>query len=117
MTQHVAIHGTSNSQSTLAVITSRHTAIANLCRRAHALRLDLFGSATRADFDLERSDLDFVVVFEDMPPVEYSDAYFTLKEGLEALFARPVDLVVERAVRNPHFKSRLQAERRPVYAA
>lgn len=62
-------------------------------------RLDLFGSAVRADFSAERSDLDFLVSFDELPPVDAYDVYFSLKEGLEGLFSRSVDLVVERAIR------------------
>jgi hypothetical protein len=98
------------------LVTDRQQAIADLCRRAHARRLDLFGSAVRADFDPDHSDLDFVVVFEDLAPVELADAFFTLKEGLEGLFGRPVDLVVERAIRNPYFRARVDRERRAVHA-
>lgn len=89
--------------------------IAKLCKRHHARRLDLFGSAVRTDFEPERSDLDFLVSFDELPPVEAYDAYFSLKEGLEAVLHRPVDLVVERAVRNPHFRARVEAERQPVF--
>jgi uncharacterized protein len=98
-------------------MTDQHDAIAALCRKSHARRLDVFGSAVRQDFDLQRSDLDFIVSFDELPPVEHVDAYFSLKEGLEALFDRPVDLVVERAIRNPHFKQRVEAERQLVYGA
>lgn len=98
-------------------ITDRRDDIAALCRRHHAQRLELFGSATRSDFSPERSDLDFLVSFDELPPVEHYDAFFSLKEGLEAMFSRPVDLVVERTVRNPHLRQRVEAERQPVYAA
>ncbi len=47
---------------------------------------------------------------------DYSNAFFALKEGLEGLFQRPVDLVVERAIRNPFFRRRLEEERQAVYA-
>jgi predicted nucleotidyltransferase len=99
------------------LLADQRDAIALLCRRSRARSLDLFGSAARGAFDSLHSDLDFLVAFEELPPIEYSDAYFTLKEGLERLLARPVDLVVEQAIRNPHFMSRVQAERLPVYAA
>ena len=39
-------------------------ALITLCRRFHVRRLELFGSATRKDFDTQRSDLDFLVDFE-----------------------------------------------------
>lgn len=89
--------------------------IAALCQRHHARRLDLFGSAVRADFSVECSDLDFLVSFDELPPVEAYDAYFSLKEGLEGLFSRSVDLVVERAVRNPHFRARVESERQAIF--
>lgn len=99
------------------LITDRRAAVAALCERTHAKRLDLFGSAVRDDFDDRSSDLDFLVVFEELPPVRYAEAFFELKDGLQQLFSRPVDLVVERAIRNPYFKQRVSAERQPVYGA
>lgn len=96
-------------------ILDRQGDIAALCQRHHARRLDLFGSAVRGDFEPERSDLDFLVSFDELPPVDAYDAYFSLKEGLEAVFHRPVDLVVERAVSNPWFRARVETERQPVF--
>ena len=97
------------------LITDHREAIAGLCRQSSARKLDLFGSALRADFDPERSDLDFLVEFDDVPPTALYESYFSLKEGLEALFRRPVDLVMDRAIRNPHFRERVDAERQRVY--
>ena len=87
-----------------------------LCLRTGARRLDVFGSAVRSDFDPATSDLDFLVEFDDLPPVKYADAYFALKESLEALFGRPVDLITEASLENPYFRERVQAERQPLYA-
>lgn len=90
--------------------------LAALCRRVGARRLDLFGSAARGDFDAATSDLDFVVELDDMPPARYADAYLALKEGLEALFGREVDLLTAAALANPHLRRRIESERRTVYA-
>jgi predicted nucleotidyltransferase len=79
-------------------------------------QLDLFGSAVRDDFDPESSDLDFLVEFDPLPPGRYADAYFALKEGLEALFGRSVDLVTPSSLANPYFRDRIAAERRTLYA-
>ena len=98
-------------------VSEKQVAIAALCRDSGAQRLDLFGSAVRQDFDSLRRDLDFVVVFDEIAPGEYFNAYFSLKQGLESLFERPVDLVVDRAIRNPYFRQRLESERLPVYAS
>lgn len=54
--------------------------------------------------------------FDEVPPAQYADAYFSLKEGLEALFGRPVDLVTDKSLSNPYFRNRIAAERRTIYA-
>ena len=88
-----------------------------LCRRFHVRRLDLFGSAARGDFDPDRSDFDFVVEFDRSVPQHPFDSYFGLKEGLEALLGRKVDLVELNAVRNPYLKASIEQSRENVYAA
>lgn len=88
-----------------------------LCRRCHVKSLDLFGSAATGEFDPVSSDLDFLVELEDLEPAAYAEAYFRLLEGLEDLFGRPVDLVVESAVRNPYFRESFEQTRTPLYAA
>ena len=37
-----------------------------LCRRYHVRRLELFGSAASGEFNPEHSDLDFLVMLEDL---------------------------------------------------
>ena len=102
----------------LALISKNREAIADLCRRAGVRRLDVFGSAARvADFDPERSDLDFVVEFEPLPDGGRFESYFLLKEGLEGLLGRPVDLVTEGTVQNPYLRASIEKGREPLYAA
>jgi len=62
----------------------------------------LFGSAGTDRLDEATSDIDSLVEFDDTP-VSRFDAYFGLKEDLEALLGRPVDLVSTAAVENPYF--------------
>ncbi len=98
-------------------IEEHRSELAELCRRHHVLRLSLFGSATRDDFDPQRSDLDFLVDFESLPPGEHADSYFGLLEGLESLLGRPVDLVVASAIRNPYFRQSIDQTKTLLYAA
>jgi len=98
------------------VLEKNRQQVAELCRRVGARRLDVFGSAARGEFDPESSDLDFLVELDALPPAQYASAYFALKEGLEKIFARPVDLVTEPGLDNPYFRQRVQAERRNLYA-
>ena len=97
------------------VIDAHRDTVAKLCRSSGATRLDAFGSAVRSDFN-SASDLDFFVEFEEIPPAAYAAAYFSLKEGLESLFGRSVDLVTSSALSNPYFRERILAERRNIYA-
>ena len=99
------------------IVANRKAELAALCRRFHVRRLDVFGSAVTETFDPARSDVDFLVEFEREGPISPFEAYFGLKEALEALFARPVDLVVASAVRNPYLRKSIEQSREPVYAA
>ena len=98
-------------------IDDHRAALEKLCRRYHVRSLFLYGSAARDDFDPSRSDVDLLVEFETLPPGGYTDAYFGLRESLEALFDRDVDLVALSAVRNPYMKADIERTRTLVYAA
>jgi predicted nucleotidyltransferase len=99
-------------------ITEEHRArIAALCRRFHVRRLDLVGSATRGDFDRARSDLDFLVEFGPADGLRALDTYFGLKEELETLLGRPVDLIMPAAVANPYVRANMERDRTTLYAA
>lgn len=74
----------------------------------------MFGSAAENDFDPQRSDVDFLVTY--LPGESDIDHFLGLAEGLEALLGRRVDLVIERAIRNPYFRQTVEASRQPVYA-
>ena len=92
-------------------------ALPALCRRFGVRRLDLFGSAVTGRFDPGRSDLDFFVAFDDLAPGVYVEAYFGLRAALKDLFDRPVDLLTEAALENPHLRRRIEAERRSLFSA
>ena len=100
-----------------ALLDQKRNEVGALCRRLGARRLDAFGSVTRDDFDPLHSDLDFLVEFDTVPPAVYAQSYFELKEGLEALFGRPVDLLTPSSLANPYLRSRVIAERQMVYAS
>ena len=71
--------------------------LADICRRHGVTRLEIFGSAARGDFDPARSDADFLVTFQ---PVVRNDigALDDLRESLEELLGRPVDLVERETI-------------------
>ena len=100
-----------------AVLSSQRDKIAGLCRRFHVRRLELFGSAAGDRFDPQTSDLDFLVEFKSIPDGQHADAYFGLLAELESLMARPVDLVMTHAIRNPYFLEAIEPTRTLVHAA
>ena len=104
----------------IAAVEDKRAEVAELCERYGVERLDLFGSAsgTGNGFDPEGSDLDFVVSFERRDPPGLFDRYFGLKEDLEGLFGRTVDLVTEGALlKDPDFAEGISGRRVSLYAA
>lgn len=99
------------------IVESRLTAIAELCRRHHVRKLELFGSAATDSFDNATSDVDFFVEFLPNATHGFSGDFFGLKLDLEELLGREVDLVMTSAVRNPYFLRAVSAVRTQVYAA
>ncbi len=77
-------------------------------RRLGVRRLGLFGSAVRGAAT-EDSDLDFLVELEH----KTFDCYMDVKEKLEALFQRRIDLVLTDALK-PQLRARILRE--TVYA-
>ena len=88
-----------------------------LCRELAVDELRLFGSAASDAFDPASSDVDLVVDFRDHDTPGISDRYFSLAEGLEEIFERPVDLVTTRAIKNPYFRRIVDETSRLIYAA
>lgn len=88
-----------------------------LCHECGVERLALFGSAATGGFRANTSDLDFLVEFRTPLASGYADRYFGLLEGLQSIFKRPVDLVVESAIRNPYFREAVDRDKALLYAA
>jgi uncharacterized protein len=102
----------------ITLVEERRVELAEICRRYGVRRLDLFGSAAATGFDPEVSDLDFVVSFQRRDPPELFNRYFGLKEDLEGLFGRGVDLVMEGTLkRDVRFVEEVARTRVPLYAA
>jgi hypothetical protein len=78
--------------------------------QTRALRLD---RARRVRSATERAD--FLVDFEPLPRGSYADAYFGLRDDLERLLERPVDLVVESAIKNPYFRESVETTQALLY--
>lgn len=101
----------------ISLIEKHRLDITKLCQEYRVNKLELFGSALTERFDPARSDLDFLVEFQDLEEAEYADAYFGLLLALQDLFARPIDLLMESAIRNPYLLDSIRKTRTLLYAA
>ena len=107
----------SGQYAMIPLVAERTAELAELCRRHHVKRLDVFGSAAVGDFNPEHSDIDFLVDFGDAPRKPWYGNHIDFKEDLETLFDRKVDLVDDTAIRNPYFRKSVDETREPIYAA
>ncbi|MDR3455447.1 MAG: nucleotidyltransferase domain-containing protein [Rhodoferax sp.] len=99
------------------VIAQHRSGISAICQRYRISRLEVFGSAARADdFNPISSDVDFLVEFASGAPTGL-DEFFGAKTALEQLLGRGVDLVEPSAVRNPYVLAGINRNREAVYAA
>ena len=98
-------------------VEAKRAELADLCRRFGVRRLELFGSAASSRFRPGQSDLDFLVEFDPDQPGSLADRYFELLWALEALFARPIDLLMPSAITNPYLMKSIAASRELLYAA
>ncbi|MEK6805401.1 MAG: nucleotidyltransferase domain-containing protein [Pseudomonadota bacterium] len=97
------------------LIEQNRETIATLCRQYGVRQLAVFGSILRGDFDPERSDVDLVAEFGPPESGDLVGQYFDLKERLEQVLRRKVDLVELSAVRNNRMRQHIEATRVPVY--
>ncbi|HEY4651601.1 MAG TPA: nucleotidyltransferase domain-containing protein [Pontibacter sp.] len=96
------------------LIEQNTVAISKLCAAHKVERLFVFGSVLTDKFH-EKSDVDFVVKFGEVDPYVYFDNYMELKEGLENLLHRQVDLLEEQTIKNPVLKRAIDRTKKLIY--
>ena len=85
-----------------------------LCKKYKVIKLYVFGSVITEKFTKE-SDIDLLVTFDDIDLQNYADNYFDLKFSLEDLFKRKIDLLEEKAIKNPFFKKSINNSKELIY--
>jgi predicted nucleotidyltransferase len=100
-----------------SIIQEKLKELVDLCKNRGVRRLALFGSAATGSFDRSSSDLDLVVEFNPMSPVEHADNYFGLMEDLQKLFDVPIDLIELGPIRNPFFRQAVVDTEKVLYEA
>jgi uncharacterized protein len=82
----------------------------------HVGKLFVFGSAANDSINPE-SDIDLLVTFKEIRLEDYADNYFDFKFSLEDLFKRDIDLLEEKAIKNPFLIQSINAAKQLVYEA
>ena len=88
--------------------------ITTLCKQYKVRHLFVFGSVLTRKFN-KKSDIDLIVDFEELDVYIYADNYFNLKTALENVFNRKVDLLEEKAIRNPYLKQEIDTTKQLIY--
>lgn len=88
--------------------------IKQLCHAYSVKSLFAFGSVVSDKLKVE-SDIDLIVDIDSKDPIDYSDNYFNLKFQLEDMLKRPVDLLEDKAVKNPFLKKQIDNTKVLIY--
>ncbi len=88
--------------------------IRDLCKKHKVRSLFAFGSVLTDKFRKE-SDIDLIVDFQDIDLYGYAENYFDLKQRLENIFEREVDLLEEKAIKNPFLRLSIDATKICIY--
>lgn len=88
--------------------------IAELCKTHKVKSLYAFGSVLTDKFTNE-SDVDFIVDFQQLNVLDYGDNYYELKFSLENILKRNIDLLEEKAMKNPYFIKTLNQNKKLIY--
>lgn len=95
--------------------------IIDACKKHHVKALYLFGSAARSNDFTEKSDVDFLVEYNYKEETNDNNVFQrvenaeSLKEKLEKIMAREVDLIQEKNIRNKFLKYFINKEKKLIY--
>lgn len=87
----------------------------NLCQQNKVKTLYVFGSVLTDAFN-DNSDIDLIVDIDSNDPFDYADNYFNLKFALQDLFKRPIDLLENKALKNPFIRNNIDRSKYLIYA-
>lgn len=82
------------------LIEQNKKAIQQLCKSHQVDSMYAFGSVLTSDFN-EKSDVDLLVRFKDIELNQYFTNYMSLKERLESIFHKNVELLEDQTLKNP----------------
>ena len=96
------------------LIESHTKEISNLCKTHRVKSLYAFGSVLSDKFS-SQSDVDLIVDFEPFDVLDYSANYYELKFSIENVLKRNVDLLEQKAIKNPYFLKTIDQNKKLIY--
>jgi predicted nucleotidyltransferase len=101
-------------QISMNILQKQKEAIEKLCANHHVRKLYAFGSVLTDDFK-SSSDIDLIVDFQEIELEEYADNYFDFKFSLQDILKRQIDLLEEKAIKNPFFRKSIDQRKQLIY--
>ena len=98
----------------MKIIDQHINELKKLCAKYFVSQLYVFGSVAKNSFT-DKSDIDFLVQFSGVDPLEYFDNYMDFKEDLKQLFSREIDLVEIQTIKNPILKNSIDQNKIILY--
>lgn len=98
----------------MSIIERNIDAIKKLCAVYAVAQMSVFGSVLTDRFN-DDSDIDILVTFDALPVENYAENYLQLQESLQNLLGREVDLVEDKAIRNPVFRNQVDRTKVQIY--
>ena len=98
----------------MSIINKNINKIKSLCDKHKVAKLFIFGSVLTSNFN-KSSDIDFLVDFSGVDIYNYADNYFDFKKSLENILRRQVDLLEDKAVKNPFLRQSIDSSKQLIY--
>ena len=98
----------------MRIIDNNIDKIKALCYKHKVAKLFVFGSILTDNFK-KSSDIDLLVDFSDVELYDYADNYFDLKASLEKLLKRQIDLLEDKAIKNPYLRKTIDSSKKMIY--
>ncbi len=99
---------------TVTILNRHIDDINKLCLTYKVKQLFAFGSVLTDKFNNE-SDIDLIVDFEPIDIAQYADNYYDFKFSLEDVLQKQVDLLEDKAIKNPYFRQVVDKQRQLIY--
>lgn len=98
----------------MSIVEKNLDTIRVLCNKHKVSTLFIFGSILTYKFK-NSSDIDLLVDFADVDLYDYADNYFDLKYSLENLLKREIDLLEDKAIKNPFLRQSIDSSKQLIY--